>query len=450
MTRAAGLEAVQGAALAAVLATSALAALGSCGEAAGPTTVRFWAMGRESEVVAELCADFERDHPRIRVDVQQLPWTSAHEKLLTAFVGDATPDLAQLGNTWLPELATLGALAPLDEQVGKGEVVRPADYFAGIWETNQLDGTLYGVPWYVDTRLVFYRRDRFAAAGFTAFPPTWSAWRDAMRAIKAQVGADRYAILLPLDEFEQLLALALQQDEELLREHGRWGNFRGAGFRRALTFYLAMFVERLAPVTTQIQVPNPWDELARGYFSCFLHGPWSIGEFKRRLPAAEQAIWATAALPGPTGPGASIAGGSSLVVFRRAAHPREAWQLIEYLSRPDVQRRFYELTGNLPPRRTSWDDPRFTGEHVRAFREQLERVRRTPPVPEWERIATEIRVVSERAARQVSPATTADELAAIVDAAAAELDAHADQILEKRRWILAQQGDQRGDQRGVP
>ena len=133
-------------------------------------------------------------------------------------------------------------------------------------------------------------------------------------------------------------------------------------------------------------------------------------------------------------------GGSSLVVFRNAAHPREAWQLIEYLSRPDVQRRFYDLTGNLPPRRTAWDDPRFADEHVQAFRDQLERVRRTPPVPEWERIATEVRVVTERAVRRVSPTTTAAELAAIVDETATELDAHADQILEKRRWILARRG----------
>jgi multiple sugar transport system substrate-binding protein len=126
---------------------------------------------------------------------------------------------------------------------------------------------------------------------------------------------------------------------------------------------------------------------------------------------------------------------------RAARHPREAWQLIEYLSRPDIQRRFYDLTGDLPPRRSAWDDARFVAnEHVQAFRDQLERVRRTPPVAEWERIATELRVVSERAARRVSPATTPAALAAIVDAAAAELDAHADQILEKRRWILARRG----------
>jgi hypothetical protein len=60
-------------------------------------------------------------------------------------------------------------------------------------------------------------------------------------------------------------------------------------------------------------------------------------------------------------------------------------------------------------------------------------------VPLWERIVTEVREGSARAARRVGPATTAAERAAIADAAAAELDARVDAILEKRRWILARQ-----------
>ena len=76
--------------------------------------VRFWAMGYEGEVVAQLIPEFERLHPDIHVEVQQLPWTAAHEKLLTAFAGDALPDVCSLGNTWISEFALLGALTPLE------------------------------------------------------------------------------------------------------------------------------------------------------------------------------------------------------------------------------------------------------------------------------------------------------------------------------------------------
>ena len=52
----------------------------------GEQTIRFWVMGREGEVIAQLIPGFERANPGIRVRVQQVPWTSAHEKLLTAWL----------------------------------------------------------------------------------------------------------------------------------------------------------------------------------------------------------------------------------------------------------------------------------------------------------------------------------------------------------------------------
>ena len=138
----------------------------------------------------------------------------------------------------------------------------------------------------------------------------------------------------------------------------------------------------------------------------------------------------TAPLPGPDGPGASIAGGSSLVLFRASQHKAAAWQLIEYLSQPAVQRRFHELTGDLPPRRSAWEKGSLVDDvYARAFRDQLERVKPTPKVPEWERIATEIRLVTERLVHGDFT----------VDQAAAELDARADRIPEKRRWLLARE-----------
>jgi multiple sugar transport system substrate-binding protein len=419
------------AAILGVLAALSLAAGCDSSSSSRTTVLRFWAMGREGEVVAELLPEFERTHPGIRVKVQQLPWTAAHEKLLTAFAGDATPDLCQLGNTWIPELVALNALEPLDRHVRASPIVQAGDYFPGIWDTNQIDGALYGVPWYVDTRLVFYRRDLLRLAGFSAPPRSWPEWKRMLAAIEARSRPDRYAILLPVNEFEPLLALALQQDEPLLREDGRWGNFAGAGFRHALEFYLEMFRRGWAPGLASTAISNVWNEFGRGRFAFYVSGPWNIGELQRRLPAEQQDTWMTAPLPGPDGPGASIAGGSSLVVFRASRHQAAAWDLIEFLARPDVQRRFHALTGDLPPRRATWTDPGLAADvHARAFREQLERVKPAPKVPEWERIANEMRLVAERAVH--------GELS--VDQAVRELDARTDRILEKRRWLLARRG----------
>ena len=410
-----------------------MAALGGCARERG--ALRLWAMGREGEVVGELLPEFRREHPGIAVQVEQLPWSAAHEKLLTAFAGDATPDVAQLGNTWLPEFEALGALAPLDARVAATPSLPPADYFPGIWATNVIDGTLWGLPWYVDTRLLFYRRDLLAAAGHAQPASTWEAWRaqlrDLKRELRRQGGPERYGLLLPLNEFEPLVALALQQDEPLLRDGARHGNFRSAGFARTLAFYLGMFDERLAPPATNNEIANVWNEFGRGYFSFYISGPWNIGEFARRLPAELQGAWATAPLPGPAGPGASIAGGCSLAVFRRSRRQDEAWALVEFLSRPAVQQRFRALTGNLPPRRSAWQEPALVADaRAQAFREQLERVKPVPQVPEWERIATELRLVAEKVVRGDIPR----------EAMPAEMDRRVDAMLEKRRWMLARRG----------
>lgn len=412
-----------------------LALVAGCRRDGDDTVIRFWAMGREAEVVGELVREFERDHPGIRVRIQQIPWTSAHEKLLTAYAADALPDLCQLGNTWVPEFATLGALEPLDARVAASDVIDPADYFPGIWATNVIDGQLLGVPWYVDTRLLFYRRDILAAAGWDAPPRDWAEWSQAMADIKAQAGPDRYAIMVPLNEFEQLLSFALQQDDPLLRDGGTRGNFSSPGFRRALGFYAGMFDNGWAPPMSESQISNVWDEFGRGFFSFYISGPWNIREFRNRLPADLQDEWATAPLPGPDGPGAGIAGGTSLVLFRGSEVQDASWKLVEFLSRPDIQQRFHAMIGNLPPRRSTWELPQLQADpHARAFRDQLERVKPTPQVLEWERIAQEMRLMSERVVRG----------GLSQDAAVAQLDARVDDILAKRRWVRARQ-DREGD-----
>ena len=163
----------------------------------------------------------------------------------------------------------------------------------------------------------------------------------------------------------------------------------------------------------------------------YISGPWMIGEFSNRLDSTLRSSWNTAAMPGVDGPGVSTAGGSSLSLFAASKHKKEAWQLMEYLSRPSIQLEFYHLTGDLPPRKTAWQDTALANnKYTQAFRQQLERVVPTPQVPEWEEIATTIFEHGEQAIRG----------AKTVDATLKSLDDDVNAMLEKRRYLLAQSG----------
>ena len=164
-----------------------------------------------------------------------------------------------------------------------------------------------------------------ARAGYEAVPPTWDGWKAAMHAVKRVAGPGAYAVLLPVNEFEQLLTFGLQGDEPLLRDRDTRGNFSSASFIAALEFYKSLFDEGLAPVASSTQISNVWTEFERGWFSFYFSGPWTIGDMKNRLPAELQDDWMTAGIPGPTGPGASAPGGSSLVVFSSSKKQDAAW-----------------------------------------------------------------------------------------------------------------------------
>lgn len=418
--------------------------LAGCDSTADQTTIiQFWAMGQEGERVQALVPEFERRHPGLRVRVQPLPWSAAHEKLLTAYAGEVMPDLFQLGNTWIPEFVALRAIEPLDKWLHTGPAPALADYFPGILAANRLNGQTYALPWYVDTRLFFYRTDLLATAGFTQPPLTWNEWLRAMMALKNLGGEGRYAILLPINEWQLPVILALQRGATLLRDQDQYGDFQNPRFREAFAFYLSLFEQGLAPPVSNSQMANLYQEFANGAFAVYVSGPWNIGEFRRRLPTTMQDKWMTAPLPLWTDPtalsttgavlemkptvGVSLAGGASLAISRASPRQEAAWKLLEFLAEPEQQARFYQLTGDLPARQLAWADPALaSNQQVQAFREQLRQIRPTPPIPEWERIAQRIAYYAEQAVRK--------QLG--VDEALAALNQDVDRILEKRRWLI--------------
>lgn len=408
----------------------------SCARAVGGPAIDFWALGSEGESVEPLVREFEHAHPGAHVRLQQLPFSAAHEKLVTAVVGDATPDVAQLGNTWVPEFVALRALAPLDAPLGRSAVVDRADYFAGAWPPNVVDGRTYGVPWYVDTRVLFYRTDLLARAGVAHAPESWAEWTNAMRRVRRVQPPGGAPALLPTNEIETPVIVLQQSGAPLLRDGDTRGNFRDPRVRAAFAWYVGLFREGLAPPIATTQISNVTQEIATGRYAMYVTGPWNVADFRHWMPDSVPgagAQWATAAMPGPTGAasGTSLPGGSSLVLFRGRGHEDPvrqalAWQFVEFLSTRAAQARFARLSGDLPARASAWADAGIAGDAKFApFAIQLRRLVPVPRVPEWEAIA-------ERVAQAVERAGRGD---ATVDVALGALDTDVDAILEKRRWL---------------
>lgn len=392
--------------------------------------IKFWAMGAEAEYVTKLVPEFEKQNPGIKIKVQQIPWTAAQEKLVTAFASDNTPDACQLGNTWIPQFAALNAIIPLDEYIRTSDQINDDKYFKGIWETNVLDKKVFGIPWYVDTRVMFYRKDVFEKAGYKNPPKTWAELYDLSKKIKALYpGKEKYAIYLPTNEWAPFVMFGMEAGSSLLKDENTQGDFSGKQFNEAFKFLTDFHKQYLAPIGIS-QVTNVYQAFAEEYFSIYISGPWNIPEFKKWMKGNLADKWMTAPMPGYANeyPGVSLAGGSSLVIFKDSKYKKEVWKFFEYLSQPKTQLEFYKLLNNLPANKEAWQDSLLKNDpYMQAFYLQFMNVRATPKIPEWEQIAfSKVQQYAELAARGVMS----------VDDALKNLDKDVDRILEKRRWIV--------------
>ena len=135
----------------------------SDGKATG--TIEVWAMGTEGDVLGDFVSDFSDANPDADVKVTAIPWEAAHDKIANAIASGETPDVTLVGTTWMGEFAESGGIDPTPEGL-----VDEADFFEGAWGSTEVGGTSYGVPWYVETRVLYYRTDLAKKAGWDERP----------------------------------------------------------------------------------------------------------------------------------------------------------------------------------------------------------------------------------------------------------------------------------------
>ncbi len=129
----------------------------------------FWhAYSADSPEVATLddviIPAFEEKYPDVTVESVPVPYDDLHQKLITAVAGDQLPDLVRADIAWVPELADLGVLVPLSDEMPDFQDLADQTY-PGTLATNLWKGTYYGLPLDTNTRVMLYNSTVLDAAG---------------------------------------------------------------------------------------------------------------------------------------------------------------------------------------------------------------------------------------------------------------------------------------------
>jgi multiple sugar transport system substrate-binding protein len=371
--------------LTAALALVVAACGGSSGGGSAPVaggkasgTINVWAWGNEGEILGKLTKEFEAENPGVKVKVTSIPVDASHDKILTSIAGGQSPDVAMVGTTWMVELARTQSLDEAPASIDQSQ------FFKGAADTVKVDGKTYGVPWYVETRLLYYRTDIAKKAGVTEAPKTWDELKEAARKMQEQGGA-KYGINLSTNNWQEYLPFVWQAGGDLAQgDKFTLNTPQGA---EATAFYKSFADEGLSPNTTK-QGFDITPAFVRGTHPMFFSGPWHMGLIKEAGGAGFDKKWAVAPMPTKE-TNTSFVGGSNWAVFKATKNRDAAWKFVQWTAKPETQAKWYEISSDLPANQAAWDLPQLKDDpNVEVFGQQLENAKSPPPFPKWEEIGT--------------------------------------------------------------
>lgn len=352
------------------------AAGGAIGAGPATGTITLWAQGAEAERLPALLEKFEAANPGVKVDVTPIPWSAAHNKYQTAIAGGTTPDIGQLGTTWMGEFGAADALAPVPSDLNAGA------FYPGSTKSTQVHGATLGIPWYVDTPVLYYRTDLAARAGYPHAPATWDEFKAMAKALQAKAGAE-YGVALAPKDFQGFLPFAWSNGAGLTSSDGTKWTIDQPAMVEAVRYYQSFFTEGIADKTPSTD-PGAYEAaFVNGSVPMFIGGPFEVGQLDKAGGTGFAAKYATATLPRSKS-ATSFVGGSNLVVFKKSANAAAAWKLIRFLSAPATQVAWYQATGDLPSAQAAWTDPALASDpKLAVFGQQLKDVNAPPATAEW-------------------------------------------------------------------
>jgi multiple sugar transport system substrate-binding protein len=282
---------------------------------------------------------------------------------------------------WPAQFAANGYIVDLSDRFT--EEMR-GQFLEGPVESNTYEGAVYGVPWFTDAGLLYYRTDYLEEAGFSAPPTTWDELKEQANKI-VQDGIAGSGFVFQGAEYEGGTVNGL----EYINSHG--GQVLDPNDASQVTIDSPESVAGLETERSLI-ADGVAPQAVSTYEEPETEAPFIDGDvaFARNWPymytlLPDDVAGKAGIAPLPAGEGGeSVSGLGGWNFFINAFAPQEAqdaaWEFISFMT-AEEQQKFYALEGSYLPTRSALYDDSEVKNKVPTVRLAPEALARTVPRP---------------------------------------------------------------------
>ncbi|MFD3248599.1 extracellular solute-binding protein [Rahnella aquatilis] len=344
---------------AATLCALSALTLGYSASALADTTISalFMTQAAYSEAdIRAMTADFTKQHPDIKVNLEFVPYEALHDKIVAARgAGDKGYDVVLFDAIWPAEFNKYGLLQDVTARIPAEESNK---IFDGAISTVTYKDKRWGMPWILDTKYLYYNKAMLAKAGITTPPATWADVEKQSEILKAK-GIVKYPLVWSWSQSEALLCDYTTLVSAFKGDFYKDGklNFTNSGAMKAISY----MKETLDKGLTN---PNSREYLEEDVRKSFSNGDaafalnWTYMYNMANDPKQSKVAGDVGVIPAPgeTAGGVSGVNGSmGLGIAKASAHADQAWEYISYMTSQPVQNKYAKLS--LPIWKSSYEDP---------------------------------------------------------------------------------------------
>ncbi|MFJ9536497.1 extracellular solute-binding protein [Streptomyces sp. NPDC101225] len=316
-------------------------------------TLRVWLfqeVGNEpkQKAVDSVVAAFEKAHRGTEVHVEYIPVDTRAQRVKAAFNDPkSAPDVMEFGNTDTAGYVKDGGLLDVTDAFGRWSESKDTDPTAKTSVT--VDGRMYGSPYYVGVRALYYRTDVFEQLGLRP-PRTMDELASAARRIHAARPA-LYGIAVGGAYTYGAMPFVWANGGELAT--GKGGSYASAidspAARKGIKAYTSLFGDTNCPAAKCAGMGGNDTVTA---FAAGKAGMAIGGDFSHAAVEAGKVKGRYAVVPLPGVKAGSIApafaGGNNIGVLKSTSHRTLAVDLMEQLTSKKTQAAMFGAMGFLP------------------------------------------------------------------------------------------------------